>query len=71
MYKPSDRAFARAFTRLPALALAAMLMPMTAAAGVSTVEAGPLVTRPLFVAETRNATCLIRPAVLDRGAWPR
>jgi hypothetical protein len=27
--------------------------------------------RPVFVAETRNATCLIRPAVVDRGAWPR
>ena len=27
--------------------------------------------RPVYVAETRNATCLIRPAVADRGAWPR
>lgn len=126
MYKPSDRAFARAlaraFARFPALALAlaAMLTPTIVAAGVSTLEAGPLVTpspkplpraagpwqircwqdgrllfeengvslpdnaqyptlitggdrqgRPLFVAETRNATCLIRPAVVDRGVWPR
>jgi hypothetical protein len=27
--------------------------------------------RPVYVAETRNATCLIRHAVADRGAWPR
>jgi hypothetical protein len=27
--------------------------------------------RPVYVAETRNATCLIRQAVADRGAWPR
>lgn len=122
MYKPSDRAFARALARFPALALAlaTMLAPMIATAGVSPLEAGPLVTpspkpspraaglwqircwqdgrllfeengvslpdhveyptlisgadrqgRPIFVAETRNATCLIRPAVVDRGAWPR
>lgn len=118
MYKPSDRAVAR--TPVLALALAAMLAPTITTAGISTLEAGPLVTpspkpapraagpwqircwqdgrllfeengvslpdhaeyptlmtgadrqgRPLFVAETRNATCLIRPAVLDRGAWPR
>lgn len=27
--------------------------------------------RPLYVAETRNATCLIRQAVADRSTWPR
>ncbi|MEP6873379.1 MAG: hypothetical protein ABI887_03370 [Burkholderiales bacterium] len=27
--------------------------------------------RPVYVAETRNATCLIRHAVADRGTWPR
>ena len=27
--------------------------------------------RPVSVAETRNATCLIRPTAADRGAWPR
>ena len=27
--------------------------------------------RPVYLAETRNATCLIRPAAADRGAWPR
>ena len=118
MYKPSDRAAAVA----PALALtlATMLASTIAAAGVSTLEAGPvaasapkaaaraagpwqircwqdgrllfeengislpdgaqyptLITgtdrqgRPVYVAETRNATCLIRQAVADRSAWPR
>lgn len=27
--------------------------------------------RPVYVAETRNATCLIRQAVPEHGAWPR
>jgi hypothetical protein len=114
MYKPAERAAALT------LALAAMLAPTLAAAGVSTLEAGPAAApgakpaprtagpwqircwqegrllfeengislpdatqysaviagadrqgRPVYVAETRNATCLIRQAVADRGAWPR
>ena len=27
--------------------------------------------RRLYVAETRNATCLLRQAAADRGVWPR
>ena len=27
--------------------------------------------RPVYLAETRNATCLIRQAVPERAAWPR
>jgi hypothetical protein len=114
MYKPAERAAALT------LALAAMLAPTLAAAGVSTLEGGPAAApgakpaprtagswqircwqegrllfeengislpdatqysaviagadrqgRPVYVAETRNATCLIRQAVADRGAWPR
>ena len=113
MYKPSDRAAALA------LALAALLAPTIAAAGVSTLDTGPAAApgakpapraagpwqircwqdgrllfeengislpdaaqypaviagadrlgRPVYVAETRNATCLIRQAVVDRGVWP-
>ncbi|MEO8806560.1 MAG: hypothetical protein ABI433_10775 [Burkholderiaceae bacterium] len=26
---------------------------------------------PVYVAETRNATCLMRQTAADRGAWPR
>jgi len=28
-------------------------------------------SRPIYVAETKNATCLIRSAVEERTAWPR
>jgi len=28
-------------------------------------------SRPVYVAETKNATCLIRGAVEERTAWPR
>lgn len=124
MFKPSDRPHGGQTRIVSAfaltLALAAMLAPKIATAGVSTLEAGPVAAsspkpgprstgtwqircwqdgrllfeengislpdggqystaitgtdrqgHPVYVAETRNATCLIRQAVADRGAWPR